>query len=104
MSTFSGVCGAGLSPAQAISPTPSTASRALLIAVSGCVAADTARAATSTPALTIPRTPAATISAPEGSRAATHSSSASGSFGLGTGSRSNSTVARSTPAMPSISA
>ena len=60
ISTFSGVWGAGLSPAQAISPIPSAASLITLKVVPGRVAADTARPASDTLWLTIPRTPAAT--------------------------------------------
>ena len=51
-----------------------------------------------------PRSPAATRSVADGSGAGSHSSLGLVGAACGTGSRSNSTVARSTPAIPSISA
>ena len=68
MGTFSGVSGAGFSPAQTISPMPSAASRARASACSGWASASSAPSASSIPARTAPRRPAATSSAAPGSR------------------------------------
>ncbi len=57
ISTFSGVSGAGFSPAHTISPTPSAASRARSSVRSGWVSASIAPLTISTPARTAPRTP-----------------------------------------------
>ena len=103
IATFSGVSGAGFSPAHTISLTPSTASRALPTARSGWVAADAARPTTSVAVFTRPRRPAATRSVVDGSGAGSHSVPGA-STSCGTGERSNSTVSRSTPAIPSIRA
>ena len=101
--TLSGVSGAGFSPAHATSATPSIASRAACSEDVGRVATPTARPATSNGSFTSPRIPRAASDAALGSGCGTHGSPSCGSAG-GIGSRSNSTVARSTPAMPSTSA
>ena len=103
ISTLSGVAGAGLSVAHAISPTPSSASRVVSNVSVGRVAADAARPASSNGVRTRPRMPRAARSSEDGSGCGRHGSPSCGSAG-GFGSASNSTVARSTPAMPSTSA
>ena len=102
MWTFSGVSGAGFRPAQTISPTPSAASRVRASARSGCASASRAPSASSIPARTAPLRPAATNSGVPGSRCGRHARPEC-LIGGGSGLRSNSTVARSIPAMPSIS-
>ena len=102
MWTFSGVSGAGFSPAHTISPMPSAASRVRASARSGCASASSAPSASSIPARTAPFSPAAISSAVPGSRWGCHARPECASGG-GSGLRSNSTVARSIPAMPSIS-
>ena len=92
ISTLSGVSGAGFSPAHTISPRPSTASRARSTAVPGRSAAFSARPATPKPACIRPLTPPAISSADDGSGLAAQASPSPGSIGLGTGSRSKSTV------------
>ncbi len=92
-----------MSPAQTISPTPSAASRSFPSEVAGRVAADAARVTIPAAVPTIPRTPAATSSAEDGSRWGCHGSSSADGCSGGVGSRSNRTVARSTPEMPSTS-
>src|SRR5436190_1588355 len=103
ISTLSGVGGAGSKPAPTPSLTPSTAPRTAPTAASGLVMPRSARTASPAVWPTRPRTPPRASSAPEGSLCGCHSPP-SGSIGWGTGERSNSTVARSTPATPSIRA
>src|SRR5439155_1140096 len=59
ISTLSGVAGAGFSPAQTTSPSPSAASTAAPTARSGCVSAPIALVATRSPLRTRSRAPAA---------------------------------------------
>jgi hypothetical protein len=99
ISTFSGIDGAGFSPAQATSPIASAASSTERTVRLGDWAAWIARCAAPNGALTTPFTPSAISSASDGSGCGVHGS---GSTWRGTGSTSNSTLARSTPAMPSI--
>ena len=101
--TFNGVCGAGLSAAQATSASPSTDSRTACSELSGRAAARSVRPATENGSSTRPRTPRAAIPTALGSGCGIHGSPSCG-IGGGVGSRSNSTVARSTPATPSTSA
>ena len=101
MGTFSGVSGAGLSAAQTTSPMPSAASRARASACSGCVSPSIAPSAKAKPARTAPRSPAPISSAVLGSRCGCHGLPECRSGG-GSGETSKSTVARSTPAMPSM--
>ena len=103
ISTLSGVSGAGLSVAHAISPTPSIASRVDSNVSVGRRAAEAARPASSNGVRTSPRMPRAARSSEDGSGCGRHGSPSWGSCG-GTGSASNSTVARSTPEIPSTSA
>jgi hypothetical protein len=93
---LSGVSGAGLSPAQTISPIPSAASRSASTAAPGFVAAPIALPAASNAVFASPATPAASSSAFVGSGLGCHGAR-SGSGGRGTGVTSNRTVARSTP-------
>ncbi len=100
--TFSGVCGAGFSPAHAISPMPSAASRTRAIARSGCASASSAPSASASPARAAPAMPAASSCVAPGSVWGFQARPELGICG-GFGEMSNSTVARSTPAMPSMS-
>jgi hypothetical protein len=99
--TFSGVSGAGFSPAQATSPTPSIASPAADRVWRGWVIARVAREAMPSGSLATLFAPSAISSACEGSGWGVQSS---GSTCCGTGARSNSTEAMSTPETPSTSA
>ncbi len=101
ISTFSGVDGAGFRPAQTISPMPSAATRASASARSGVRSAAIAFAVTDMEAFAMPTAPALTRSTGLGSGSAIHGSRSS-STGVGSGPRSKRTVARSTPAIPSI--
>ena len=103
ISTLSGVSGAGLSVCHATSPRPWIASRATSSDSFGRRAAEAARPASSNGVRTSPRIPRAARSSCDGSERGRHGSPSCGSGG-GTGSASNRTVARSTPAMPSTSA
>ena len=94
MRTLSGVSGGGLSPAQTTSPRPSSASRA-------CSSSRGARARARSGAVAALRSDSAASSAPVGSGRGCQASGA-GEPG-GSRSRSNSTVARSTPEIPSTS-
>ncbi len=100
--TLSGTSGAGFSPAHTTSPIPSAASRSCSTERPGRPSAPRARPATSIGVRTRPRTPSAARARSDGSGAGTHLSS--GSTSGGTGERSKSTVAMSTPATPSTSA
>ena len=101
--TLSGTSGAGLSPAQATSLMPSAASRACSSVRPGFCNAFAACRASPKGVRTIAFTPSATSSASEGSGAGVQPLSRAGDSG-GTGVRSNSTVAMSTPEMPSTRA
>ena len=101
--TLSGVAGAGFSATTATSPSPSRTVRAASTASPGWVAAAAARPASASGARMSPRTPRATSPARVGARRGAHARSECGT-GLGSGSRSKSTVARSTPPTPSTSA
>ena len=100
--TFSGVSGAGFRPAQTISPIPSAASRTRASARSGWDSASSAPSTSASPARAAPVSPAATSCVAPGSGCGCQARPEFGICG-GSGERSNSTVARSTPAMPSIS-
>ena len=100
--TFSGVRGAGLSVSQTTSPTPARASPARRAAAVGVRAAPSAWppsviAARATPA-------AASAKRPSVPGLGAGRQGTGGGCGAGAPSRSKTTVARSTPAMPSISA
>ena len=101
--TFSGVDGAGFRPAQATSPTPSRPSFNRSSASAGWVAADSALPASSNGSRASPFTPRAASWSALGSGAGLHGSPSYGAC-CGTGVASNSTVMRSTPAIPSTSA
>ena len=103
ISTLSGVGGAGFSAAQTTSPMPSSASRVSCSASLGCAAAPSARAPASNGRLSRPRTPRAASSTRLGVGRGAHGASGC-PISDGTGERSKSTVARSTPATPSTSA
>jgi hypothetical protein len=87
--------------AHTISPIPSAASRAPCSVAPGRLSRTAAAVAVRAPERSMPRAPAARTSAGVGSGAGCHGSSGC-STSAGTGERSKITVARSTPAMPSI--
>jgi hypothetical protein len=90
-------------PAHATSPRPSNATRAECSASPGLVASDAAAPAVRKPVFTSPSAPAVSTSTDDGSDAGSHASSGCGTS-VGTGPRSKTTWAMSTPAMPSTSA
>ena len=107
ISTFSGVGGAGFSAAQTISPMPSARLARLAERALGRRSAATRRAPRRRRAPCAQRraTPAASeLDAASARARGCHGSSGCVDLGAASGARSNSTVARSTPAMPSISA